>query len=123
MRIARVDMFHLSQEGGDEAPADGSESWGVSNVCLLRLETDDGIVGWADVETQPSIARAVMDAPPQFAFSGLRHVIVGRDPWDVDALWDDMYRASIYYGRRGVERPAGAASLDEIAVAGAHRLR
>ena len=43
-----------------------------------------------------------MDAPAQFAFSGLRHVIVGRDPWDVDALWDDMYRASIYYGRRGV---------------------
>ena len=46
MRIARVDMFHLSQEGGDEAPADGSESWGVSNVCLLRLETDDGPDTW-----------------------------------------------------------------------------
>ena len=102
MRIARAEVIHLHQDEAYGALAGGGESHGVQNLCLVRLETDDGIVGWADVETQPSIARAVMDAPAQFAFSGLRHVIVGRDPWDVDALWDDMYRASIYYGRRGV---------------------
>ena len=102
MRIARAEVIHLHQDEAYGALAGGGEFHGVQNVCLVRLETDDGIVGWADVETQPSIARAVMDAPGQFAFSGLRHVVLGRDPWDVDALWDDMYRASIYYGRRGV---------------------
>jgi L-rhamnonate dehydratase len=102
MRIARAEVIHLRQDEEYGALLDGGESHGVQNVCLVRLETADGLVGWADVETQPSIARAVMDAPPQVAFSGLRHVVVGRDPWDVDALWDDMYRASIYYGRRGV---------------------
>lgn len=102
MKIARADVIHLRQEEAYGVRSDGGESFGVENVCLVRLETDDGLVGWADVETQPSIARAVMDAPAQFAFSGLRHVVLGRDPFEVDALWDDMYLASIYYGRRGV---------------------
>lgn len=102
MKITRAEVIHLRQEESYGARADGEEPFGVENVCLVRLETDDGLVGWADVETQPSIARAVMDAPNQYAFSGLRHVVLGRDPFEVDALWDDMYRASIYYGRRGV---------------------
>lgn len=102
MRIARAEVLHLQQREAYGARSDGGESHGVQNVCLVRLETDDGLVGWSDVETQPSIARAVMDAPAQPAFSGLRHVILGRDPREVDALWDEMYLASIYYGRRGV---------------------
>ena len=102
MRIAKADVLHLQQPERYGVRADGSESHGVQNVCLVRLETDDGLVGWADVETQPSIARAVMDAPDQPAFRGLRHIVLGWDPYEVDALWDEMYRASIYYGRRGV---------------------
>jgi L-alanine-DL-glutamate epimerase-like enolase superfamily enzyme len=102
MRIAKADILHLRQEGGDEAPEDGSESWGVSNVCLVRLETDEGIVGWADVETQPTVARAAMDAPDQWSFRGIRHTILGQDPMEIDRLWREMYKDSIYYGRRGV---------------------
>ena len=102
MRISGAEIIHLRQEGGDEAPEDGSESSGVSNVCLLRLETDDGIVGWADIETQPMVARAAMDAPDQWSFRGIRHTIIGQDPLEVDRLWREMYKDSVYFGRRGV---------------------
>jgi L-rhamnonate dehydratase len=102
MKLVKADILHLRQKGGDEAPADGSESWGVSNVCLIRLETDDGVVGWADIETQPLVARAAMDAPDQWSFRGIRHTIIGQDPMEVDRLWREMYKDSIYYGRRGV---------------------
>jgi L-alanine-DL-glutamate epimerase-like enolase superfamily enzyme len=71
-------------------------------VCLVRLTTDDGIVGWADIETQPSVARAAMDAPDQWSFRGIRHTILGQDPMEVDRLWREMYKDSIYFGRRGV---------------------
>jgi L-alanine-DL-glutamate epimerase-like enolase superfamily enzyme len=102
MRISDAEIIHLAQEGGDEAPEDGSESWGVSNLCLLRLSTDEGITGWADIETQPLVAKAAMDAPDQWSFRGIRHTIVGQDPLEVDRLWREMYKDSIYYGRRGV---------------------
>jgi L-alanine-DL-glutamate epimerase-like enolase superfamily enzyme len=102
VKIVKAEILHLRQEGGDEAPDDGSESSGVSNLCLLRLETDEGIVGWADIETQPTVAKAAMDAPDQWSFRGIRHTIIGQDPMEVDRLWREMYKDSIYYGRRGV---------------------
>jgi L-alanine-DL-glutamate epimerase-like enolase superfamily enzyme len=33
---------------------------------------------------------------------GLREVLVGQDPTDISGLWDRMYDATSYYGRRGV---------------------
>ena len=102
MKIITADILHLRQERGGAAPADGSESWGVSDVCLIRLETDDGIVGWADIETQPHVARAALNAPDQVTFRGIRHTILGQDPLEVDRLWREMYKDSIYFGRRGV---------------------
>ena len=102
MNIVRAEVIWLRQEQAYGAPPDGSESAGVQNVCLVRLETDDGIVGWADVETQPSVARAVMEAPNQEAFRGLRHTVLGANPLETDRLWARMYRDSAYYGRAGV---------------------
>ncbi|MEO6350924.1 MAG: mandelate racemase/muconate lactonizing enzyme family protein, partial [Candidatus Limnocylindrales bacterium] len=102
MRIAKAEVIHLRQDAGYGAPADGSESHGVPNVALVRLETDDGIVGWADVETAPTVAQAAMDAPDQPFFRGIRHSIVGQNPLEVDRLWTDMYRDTVYYGKDGV---------------------
>jgi L-alanine-DL-glutamate epimerase-like enolase superfamily enzyme len=49
------------------------------------------------------VVRAVIEAPASHAIAtGLRHVLIGADPLDVEGLWQRMYRASIYYGRRGV---------------------
>jgi L-alanine-DL-glutamate epimerase-like enolase superfamily enzyme len=33
---------------------------------------------------------------------GLKHALIGQDPSDVEALWQKMYEASDYHGRRGV---------------------
>jgi L-alanine-DL-glutamate epimerase-like enolase superfamily enzyme len=35
----------------------------VRHVCLVRIETDDGIIGWSDVETQPHVAHAICNVP------------------------------------------------------------
>src|SRR5436190_2149476 len=102
MRIAKAEVIHLRQEAGYGTPDDGAESHGVPNVALVRLETDDGIVGWADVETAPTVARAAMDAPDQPFFRGIRHTILGQNPLEVDRLWSAMYRDTVYYGKEGV---------------------
>ena len=94
VRIARVEMFHLAQEGGTRRRPT-ARNWGVSNVCLLRLETDDGIVGWADIETQPTVARAALDAPDQWSFLGHPPHDHGLHPMEVDRLWREMLRLDL----------------------------
>jgi L-alanine-DL-glutamate epimerase-like enolase superfamily enzyme len=76
----------------------------VRHVCLVKVSTDAGITGWSDVETQAHVARAVVEAPESGSgmFEGMRRLAVGHDPFETEALWDRLYRGSIYYGRRGV---------------------
>jgi L-alanine-DL-glutamate epimerase-like enolase superfamily enzyme len=68
------------------------------------VSTDEGITGYSDVETQPHVASSAVNAPlsGSGAFEGLRHLVIGEDPFETERLWDRMYRGSIYFGRRGV---------------------
>ena len=50
------------------------------------------------------MAKAIVDAPSEGSvtgFFGLRSVLVGEDPFEVERLWHKMYMGSVYYGRRG----------------------
>jgi L-rhamnonate dehydratase len=91
-----------------ESPRDygvhGGESSGPRFRSLLRVSTDAGIEGWAEIETQPHVLKAVIDAPGDGSgmFEGIGRVVVGEDPFETEKLWDKLYKGTIYYGRRGV---------------------
>jgi L-alanine-DL-glutamate epimerase-like enolase superfamily enzyme len=34
-------------------------------------------------------------------FEGVKELALGEDPFDIERLWDKIYRGTIYYGRRG----------------------
>jgi L-alanine-DL-glutamate epimerase-like enolase superfamily enzyme len=98
MQITEVEAIVLRQPAVDEAIADGSQ-----DDLIVRIHTDEGIVGVGEVDSAPEVVKAVIEAPASHAIaSGLRHVLIGADPLDVEGLWWKMYRAAIYYGRRGV---------------------
>ena len=98
MKITEVEAIVLRQPALDERIADGSQ-----DDLVVRIFTDDGIVGIGEVDSAPEVAKAVIDAPASHAIaSGLRHVLIGHDPLEIDRLWQAMYQAAIYYGRRGV---------------------
>jgi L-rhamnonate dehydratase len=105
MKITGVDLLVLAAPGAYEAPQGAEEAYGFRYLGIVRVETDAGITGYADVETQPHVARAIIEAPSEGAapgFLGLRSVLLGEDPLEVERLWHKMYEASVYYGRRGV---------------------
>lgn len=70
-------------------------SWGTrwGHEVLVRVETDDGLVGIGG--TAPAPARLIVEG--HFA-----HLLDGEDPADVERLWDQMYRSSLPYGRKGL---------------------
>jgi L-rhamnonate dehydratase len=104
MRITDVESFILESPFENRAPEGSEEARGVRHCLLLKVSTDDGLIGWSDIETAPHVAAAAVSAPVSGAgmFEGLRDLALGEDPFDVERLWDKIYRGMAYYGRRGV---------------------
>jgi L-rhamnonate dehydratase len=104
MKITDLQAFILESPYDNQAPAGSEEARGVKHCLLLKVSTDEGITGWSDVETAPHVGTAAVNAPASGAgvFEGLRHLVIGEDPFEVERLWDKVYRGTIYYGRRGV---------------------
>ena len=71
-------------------------------VLLILVHTDEGITGIGEAHTSPLVSKAILDAPLGSNSScGLRELLVGEDPRDINRLYDLMYRRTIAFGRRG----------------------
>ncbi len=104
MKITDVNVIVLESPADYGTSGGGEEADGIKYLGIVKIETDAGITGYADLETQPHVARAIVDAPSAGAvsgFHGLRSALIGEDPFEVERLWHKMYMASVYYGRRG----------------------
>ena len=75
---------------------------GCQSVLIIRVHTDEGIVGIGEAHTNPLVSKAIIDAPLcSVSAEGIRSLLVGEDPRDVGRLWDKMYKHTQTYGRRG----------------------
>lgn len=84
--------------GGEEASDNGD--WQL----VIRVATDAGLIGWADVETLAPAAVAVIAGQGMaiLGFRTLGEMLIGEDPLETERLWDRLYIGSAYYGRRGL---------------------
>src|SRR5215468_4215065 len=98
MRITRVEAILLRPKGGiDTSIGDGSQ-----DGLVVRVHTDEGLVGLGEVDSLPSVAKAIIDAPPSHKIcTGLAALLVGENPLEIGRLWQKMYKGSLYFGRRG----------------------
>lgn len=97
MKITDVEVTELCVPGWKGLTFDGSY-----DNCVIRVHTDEGLTGIGEVDSVPSVIRAIVDARRSHTHAmGLKSVLVGKDPADVEGLWAEMYDATSYYGRRG----------------------
>jgi L-rhamnonate dehydratase len=98
MRITKVEAILLRPKGAiDTSIGDGSQ-----DGLVVRVHTDEGIVGLGEVDSLPSVAKTIIDAPPSHKIaSGLAALLIGENPLEIGRLWQKMYRGSLYFGRRG----------------------
>ena len=103
MIITDVEAMVLDSGKNYSDPHAAGDVHGVRFVSLLKITTDAGIVGWSDIETQPHVGKAVVDAPSGGAvgFEGLRTALLGENPLERERLWQKMERYLAYYGRGG----------------------
>ncbi|HND51815.1 MAG TPA: mandelate racemase/muconate lactonizing enzyme family protein [Pirellulaceae bacterium] len=77
---------------------------------LVRVRTDDGLEGIGEADSSPEMVKAMIDAPFSHNIAcGLRQLVVGENPLEIDRLWQKMYRATMYCGRRSTMITAMAA--------------
>ena len=99
MRIARIDTVPLAipHEHGGPPPAWGGQAWEALNILLVRVETEDGAVGWGEAfsyNCMPSV-RAMVDAT-------VAPVLIGRDATDITSLMRELQQALHLFGRYGI---------------------
>jgi L-rhamnonate dehydratase len=107
MKITAVELFVLRSPGLYRNPEGAEEPPGPPYLGIVKVSTDAGITGYSDIETAPTVAKAVVEAPQwseagMECFDGLASLLIGENPLETERLWYKMYRGSIYYGRRGV---------------------
>jgi L-rhamnonate dehydratase len=98
MKITDIEVIELRVPGWTGNTFDGSY-----DNCVVLVHTDEGITGLGEVDSVPQVIRAIVEAPRSHTHAmGLREILIGQDPTDISGLWDRMYDATSYYGRRGV---------------------
>ncbi len=76
---------------------------GTQDVLVVRVRSDEGAVGYGEVVSSSYVARAVIEAPRSGGGRhGLAEIVRGMDPMDGEGVWEAMYEATSWYGRRGV---------------------
>jgi L-alanine-DL-glutamate epimerase-like enolase superfamily enzyme len=62
---------------------------------IVEIFTDDGLVGIGNAALSPQVTKTLID---QY----LKPLLIGADPWDIEFLWQHMYRKTMAFGRKGV---------------------
>ena len=65
---------------------------------LIFVTASDGTVGVGEVDSAPLVAKAVVEAEPSHLIArGLRSILLGRNPLDIDVCWHAMVEGSRYF--------------------------
>ncbi|GAA2109184.1 mandelate racemase/muconate lactonizing enzyme family protein [Microlunatus panaciterrae] len=97
MKISNVEAVHLRLPEVDALRCDGTQ-----DTLLIFVTADDGTVGVGEVDSSPEVAKAVVEAAPSHLIAqGLRSLLIGEDPLDIDRLWHKMVAGTRYFGNGG----------------------
>lgn len=80
----------------------------LRHLCLVRITTRDGVVGWGESITMwPESTFAV-----KALVEGMAELVTGRDPLDNVAIWHDLHDRAWWYGYGGGIAAFAIAAID-----------
>ncbi|MEX1184381.1 MAG: L-rhamnonate dehydratase [Gemmatimonadota bacterium] len=75
--------------------ADSMASFRFHGWLVVEVMTDNGLVGIGNAALAPRLSKQAID-------TYLAPLLIGRDPWDIEFLWQLMYRQTMAWGRKGI---------------------
>jgi L-rhamnonate dehydratase len=82
-----IDVLDLSQ--------DSMASFRFHGWLIVEIFTDAGHVGIGNAALSPRVTKQTIDLY-------LKPLLIGRDPFDYEFLWQHMYRQTMAFGRKGI---------------------
>jgi L-rhamnonate dehydratase len=76
-------------------PADSMAGFRFHGWLVVEIFTDAGLVGIGNAALAPRLTKQTIDVY-------LKPLLIGADPWDVEFLWQHMYRRTMAFGRKGI---------------------
>ena len=97
MKITDVETIYLRLPSVEQRTDSGQDA------LIVRVHTDAGITGIGEVDSSPLAVRGAIEGPFSHNItSGLRQIVLGEDPFEIEKIWHKMYRMNVYAGRRGI---------------------
>jgi len=78
-----------------ELPEASMRTFTFHGWLIVEVFTDDGQVGLGNAALAPQLTKQVIDLY-------LKPLLIGQDPWDIERLWQHMYRKTMAFGRKGI---------------------
>lgn len=78
-----------------ELPNDSMGSFRFYQWLIVEIESDAGLVGIGNAGLAPRVTKQVID-------TYLKPVLIGGNPFDLEYLWQYMYRKTMAFGRKGI---------------------
>ncbi|HEY3073318.1 MAG TPA: hypothetical protein VGJ46_10940, partial [Candidatus Limnocylindrales bacterium] len=95
MKITGVEVHNLHYRYPDDEVHRCAEGhMGSRLTTLVFVTTDAGLTGVGSAYSHPGVLRLIIEGH-------LAPFLVGRDPTQIDELWDTMYSLTRWYGRKG----------------------
>src|SRR5580700_9424980 len=66
---------------------------------VVEIFTDDGLLGIGNAALAPPLVKQTIDLY-------LKPLLIGTDPWNIEFLWQHMYRKTMAFGRKGIAMAA-----------------
>lgn len=92
-----VDIRTHQLQSKVERPFTSSRGWVYSarSAMLVEIVTDDGLIGWGECYGPAAVCRSIVETL-------LKPRLLGRDPFDVEVLWEELYNRVKDYGLTGM---------------------
>ncbi|MEO8126628.1 MAG: L-rhamnonate dehydratase [Bryobacteraceae bacterium] len=78
-----------------DLPSDSMSGFRFHGWLIVEIFTDTGHVGIGNAALAPRLTKQAIDLY-------LKPVLMGKDPWETEYLWQQMYRQTMAFGRKGV---------------------
>ena len=89
-----------------ELPEASMSTFTFHGWLVVEIFTDNGLVGIGNAALAPQVTKQVIDLY-------LKPLLIGQDPWDLEFLWQHMYRRTMAFGRKGI----GMAAISAVDIA------